>query len=50
MNTANYAILNDFNMEYDVSGPGNLFSPGTLTGTVPTVRQNTIGERPIVTI
>ena len=45
MNTANYAILNDFNMVYDVSGPGNLFSPGTLTGTVPTVRQNAIGEK-----
>jgi len=45
MNTANYAILNDFNMVYDVSGPGNLFSPGTLTGVVPTVRGNTIGEK-----
>jgi hypothetical protein len=45
MNTANYAILNDFNMVYDVSGPGNIFSPGTLTGKVPTVRGNTIGEK-----
>lgn len=45
MNTANYALLNDFNMVYDVSGPGNIFSPGTLTGVVPTVRQNAIGER-----
>jgi len=45
MNTANYSILNNFNMVYDVSGPGNLFSPGTLTGTVPTVRGNTIGEK-----
>jgi hypothetical protein len=45
LNTTNYALLNDFNMIYDVSGPGNLFSPGTLTGTVPTVRSNTLGER-----
>ncbi|MGB7207620.1 MAG: carboxypeptidase regulatory-like domain-containing protein [Pyrinomonadaceae bacterium] len=45
MNTANYAILNDFNMVYDVSGAGNIFSPGTLTGTAPTVRQNAIGEK-----
>lgn len=45
MNTANYSILSNFNMIYDVSGPGNLFKPGTLTGTVPTVRGNAIGER-----
>lgn len=45
MNTANYALLNDFNMVYDVSGPGNIFSPGTIAGTIPTVRGNTIGER-----
>jgi hypothetical protein len=45
MNSANYAILTDPNMVYDVSGPGNLFSPGTLTGQAPTFRSNTIGER-----
>ncbi len=45
MNTANYALLTDFNGVYDVSGPGNLFSPGTLTGVVPTVRGNAIGEK-----
>lgn len=45
MNTANYAILTDPNMVYDVSGAGNLFSPGTLTGQVPTFRANKIGER-----
>jgi hypothetical protein len=45
MNTANYSVLNDFNMVYDVSGPGNLFKPGTLTGVVPTVRGNKIGEK-----
>ncbi len=37
MNTANFALLTDPNMVFDVSGPGNLFSPGTLTGQVPTV-------------
>jgi len=45
MNSANYAILSDPNMVFDVSGPGNLFSPGTLTGPIPTVRGNTIGEK-----
>jgi hypothetical protein len=45
MNTANYSLLNDFNMVYDVSGPGNLFKPGTLSGVVPTVRGNKIGEK-----
>jgi hypothetical protein len=45
MNTANYAILSDPNMVFDVSGPGNLFSPGTIAGPVPTVRGNTIGEK-----
>jgi hypothetical protein len=41
----NFAVLTDFNQIYDVSGAGNLFSPGTLTGTVPTVRGNTAGEK-----
>jgi hypothetical protein len=45
MMTANYSVLEDFNMIYDVSGPGNLFSPGTLTGTAPKVRGNEIGEK-----
>jgi Carboxypeptidase regulatory-like domain len=45
MNTANYAILNDYNMVYDVSGAGNIFAPGTQTGVVPTVRGNKIGEK-----
>jgi len=45
MNSANYAILTDPNMVFDVSGPGNLFSPGTIAGPVPTVRGNTIGEK-----
>jgi hypothetical protein len=44
MNTANYALLSNPDMVYDVSGPGNLRSPGTLTGVVPTVRGNEIGE------
>lgn len=45
MLSANYALLTDENMVYDVSGPGNLFSPGTLTGVIPTVRGNTPGEK-----
>jgi hypothetical protein len=45
LNTANYSLLTDFNMLYDVSGPNNLRSPGTLTGVVPTVRGNQIGEK-----
>ncbi len=45
LNTANYALLSNPDMVYDVSGVGNLFSPGTLTGQVPTFRQSQIGER-----
>ncbi len=45
MLTTNYSLLTDPNMVYDVSGTGNLFSPGTLTGAVPTVRGNTAGEK-----
>lgn len=35
--TNNFTTVTDFNMIYDRSGPGNLFSPGTLTGVVPTI-------------
>jgi hypothetical protein len=45
MNTTNYAILSSPDMLYDVSGPGNLFRPGTIAGGVPTVRGNTLGEK-----
>ena len=45
MLSANFALLTDPNMVFDVSGPGNLFSPGTLTGTVPQVRVNSPGEK-----
>jgi hypothetical protein len=45
MLTANYAILSNPDMVYDVSGPGNLFSPGTIAGPIPTVRGNTVGEK-----
>lgn len=45
MLTANYAVLSNPDMVFDVSGKGNLFSPGTLTGAVPTVRGNTAGEK-----
>jgi hypothetical protein len=45
MLTTNYAVLSNPDMVYDVSGKGNLFSPGTLTGVIPTVRGNTAGEK-----
>lgn len=45
MNSANYALLTDPDMIYDLSGKGNLFSPGTVTGQAPTFRGNTIGEQ-----
>lgn len=41
----NYARLTDFNMVYDVSGTGNIFAPGTLTGVVPTVTGTKSGEK-----
>ena len=37
LGTENFTELSNFNMLYDVSGPGNIFTPGTLTGVVPTV-------------
>jgi hypothetical protein len=45
MLTSNFALLSDPNMVFDVSGPGNLFSPGTIGGPVPTVRVNKAGEK-----
>ena len=45
MNTANYSVLVDPAMIYDVSGVGNLFTPGTLTGTAPQVRGVEAGEQ-----
>ncbi len=45
MLTTNYAVLSNPDMVYDVSGAGNLFSPGTLTGPIPTVRGNSAGEK-----
>ena len=43
--TENYARLTDPNMVYDVSGPGNIFAPGTTTGVIPTVTGTKSGER-----
>lgn len=37
LKSENFSRLEDFNQIYDVSGPGNLFSPGTLAGQVPRV-------------
>lgn len=46
LNTTNYAILSDpISMAFDVSGFGNSFSPGNLTGSTPTFRQAVEGER-----
>ncbi|MEJ7860344.1 MAG: TonB-dependent receptor [Pyrinomonadaceae bacterium] len=35
--TSNFSRLENFDQIFGVSGPGNLFRPGTLTGTVPRV-------------
>ena len=45
----NFALLNDPNMVFDVSGPGNLFSPETLTGQAPGVRVDDIGKKRLST-
>lgn len=42
--SGNYARLNSYSEIYGVSGVGNLFKPGTLTGTVPKVVGMKIGE------
>jgi hypothetical protein len=42
--SANYARLSSFADVYGLSGEGNLFKPGTLTGRVPTVVGVPIGE------
>lgn len=44
MLTENFAILENPDMVFDVSGPGNQFSPGTLTGVVPRVIGNRKGQ------
>lgn len=43
--TENYSTLTNFNMLYDVSGAGNIFTPGTQTGVVPTVTGNKSGDK-----
>src|SRR6185503_6939824 len=40
----NYAKLENYDQLFGVSGPGNLFKPGTLTGSVPRVIAAEIGE------
>lgn len=40
----NYTRLENFDQVYGVSGAGNIFKPGTLTGTVPRVVALEIGE------
>jgi hypothetical protein len=46
LNTTNYAILTNPDMAWDISGPGNVFSPGTVDLSLsPTFRQNELGER-----
>lgn len=45
MNTANYSVLVDPAMIYDVSGVGNQFKPGTLTGSVPRVVGVAAGDK-----
>jgi hypothetical protein len=43
--TGNYAKLENFAQIYGVSGLGNIYKPGTLTGTVPRAVPVEIGER-----
>ena len=38
--------IGDYSSVFGVSGTGNLFKPGTLTGSTPTFRQLTKGEQP----
>ena len=46
LNSANYAILSNPDMAWDVSGRDNLFSPGTVNpALLPTFRLNELGER-----
>lgn len=40
----NYSRLESFDQVYGVSGAGNIFKPGTLTGTVPRVVPLEVGE------
>lgn len=47
--TENYSTLTNFNMLYDVSGAGNIFTPGTLAGVVPTVVGNKSGDKSYAT-
>ncbi len=43
--SGNYSRLESFDQIYGVSGLGNIFKPGTLTGTVPRVVPVEIGEK-----
>lgn len=43
--SGNYSRLESFDQVYGVSGAGNIFKPGTLTGTVPRVVPLEIGEK-----
>lgn len=44
IDSGNYARISDFTQIYGVSGFGNIFRPGTLTGTTPTVVGMQVGE------
>jgi hypothetical protein len=43
--SGNYSRLESFDQVYGVSGAGNIFKPGTLTGTAPRVVPVEIGEK-----
>lgn len=43
--SSNFARIENFDQVFGVSGPGNLFKPGTLTGTVPRVVAVQPGEK-----
>jgi hypothetical protein len=41
----NYGRLSSFDDVYGISGPGNIFKPGTMTGRVPTIVRVEPGEK-----
>ena len=44
-NTKNQSRLVNWDQVWDVSGPGNIFKPGTLTGSIPQNRLLEVGEK-----
>ena len=43
--SGDYARLQDWQMVYGVTGPGNMFKPGTMTGTSPVLQNYAKGAK-----